>query len=111
MQGNEALTELLLIVKLYVRLAQSSASIGHDLLRVKQVVEQSDTQQAGLDTLDLACQITDALCQMQRPSVELLGMSELLAAIDGATTQARACPVGLPSSYRKCGSGWLTTYA
>ncbi len=78
LQCSEALTELVLIIKLFVRLAESRASTGHDLMRVKQVGEQCETQ-AGADVLDLVCQVTDALCRMQRPSVELLGMAHVLS--------------------------------
>jgi hypothetical protein len=77
LQCTEALTELLLVIKLFVRLAESRASIGHDLMRVKQVGEQCEAH-AAADALDLACQVTDALCCMQRPSVELLGRAYVL---------------------------------
>lgn len=80
LQCTEALTELLLVIKLFVRLAESRASIGHDLMRVKQVGEQLEAQ-AGADALDLACKVTDALCCMQRPSVELLGRAHMLPAL------------------------------
>lgn len=80
LQCSEALTELVLIIKLFVRLAESRASIGHDLMRVKQVGEQCEIQ-AGADVLDLVCQVTDALCRMQRPSVELLGMAHVLSGL------------------------------
>jgi len=80
LQCSEALAELLLTIKLFVRLAESRASIGHDLMRVKQVGEQCETQ-AGADVLDLVCQVTDALCRMQRPSVELLGMVHVLSGL------------------------------
>ena len=76
--SDECVTELLPIIKLFARLARSRASIGHDLLRVKQPGEQGTAQEAGLDALDLACQVTDALCRMQRPHVELLGGIHLL---------------------------------
>ena len=87
LQCREALTELLLVIKLFVRLAESRASIGHDLMRVKQVGEQCETE-AGADALDLACQVTDALCRMQRPCVELLGMAPVLLGL-------RLCPQDL----------------
>ena len=90
LQCSEALTELLLVIKLFVRLAESRASIGHDLMRVKQVGEQCETQ-AGADALDLVCQVTDALCRMQRPSVELLGMARVLLGL-GSCQQDLAYP-------------------
>lgn len=76
--SSESVTELLLIIKLFARLARSRASIGHDLLRVKQGGEQGTAQEAGRDALDLACQVTDVLCRMQGPYVELLGWTHLL---------------------------------
>ena len=71
--SSESVTELLLIIKLFARLARSRASIGHDLLRVKQGGEQDAAPEAGRDALDLACQVADALCRMPRPYMELLG--------------------------------------
>ena len=72
-QSSEAVAELLLILKLLVKLAQSKATLGQDLLRVKQGSQHSRAQEDGVDALDLVCQISDALCQMQTPPVELLG--------------------------------------
>ena len=97
LQCREALTELLLVIKLFVRLAESRASTGHDLMRVKQVGAQCETE-AGADALDLACQVTDALCRMQRPCVELLGMARVLLGL-------RLCPQDLAvtaSSFCSC---------
>ena len=72
-QAQKASADLLLIVKLFTRLAQSSATIGQDVLRVKHMMHHIENAEEGADALDLACQTADALCQLQNPSVELLG--------------------------------------
>lgn len=73
-QAQQASADLLLVVQLFARLAQSAASIGQDVLRVKHVTSQTENAEEGADALDLACQTADALCQLQSPNVELLGM-------------------------------------
>lgn len=72
-QSSKAVTELVLIVRLFGKLTQCKASIGQDLLRVKQTVEQLEDEEDGTDALGLVCRVTNSLCQMKRPSVELLG--------------------------------------
>lgn len=72
-QAQAASADLLLIVKLFKRLAQSKATIGQDVLRVKHVMHHIENAEEGADALDLACQTADVLCQLQTPSVELLG--------------------------------------
>ena len=74
-QAQKASASLLLIVKLFTRLAQSSAIIGQDVLRVKHMMHHIENAEEGADALDLACQTADALCRLQDPSVELLGIS------------------------------------
>ena len=73
-QAQKASADLLLIVKLLTRLAQSTATIGQDVLRVKHMMHHIENAEEGADALDLACQTADALCQLQNPSVELLGI-------------------------------------
>ena len=68
-------TELLMIVKLFSRLAQSAASIGQDILRVTQPVHYLGEE--GADALDLACQVADTLCKLPSHNLELLGLSLL----------------------------------
>lgn len=73
-QAQKASADLLLIVKLLTRLAQSTTTIGQDVLRVKHMMHHIENAEEGADALDLACQTADALCQLQNPSVALLGI-------------------------------------
>ena len=91
------MTELLLIIKLFARLARSRASIGHDLLRVKQ-----GGQEAGPDALDLACQVTDALCRMQRAYVELLGWIHLLPKLQFHNKDLALTSCVIPATIAAC---------
>lgn len=99
---NESVAELLLIIKLFARLAGSRASIGHDLLRVKQAGEQGTLQEAGPDALDLACQVTDALCRMQRPYVELLGQIHLLPGLRSYHQDLALTSCSIPAAIAAC---------
>ena len=74
-QAQKASADLLLILKLFTRLAESTATIGQDVLRVKHMMRHVENAEEGADALDLACQTADALCRLQNPSVELLGIS------------------------------------
>ena len=72
--AQSASTELLMIVKLFSRLAQSAASIGQDILRVTQPVHYLGDGEEGADALDLACQVADTLCKLPSHNLELLGL-------------------------------------
>lgn len=80
-RAHKASADLLLVVRLFTRVAQSTASIGQDVLRVKHVTSQIENAEDGADALDLACQAADALCQLQNPNVELLGTHSCLQCI------------------------------
>ena len=73
-QAQKVSADLLLVMRLFTRLAQSTATIGQDVMRVKHVSSQIEDAEDGADALDLACQTADALCQAQNPDVELLGI-------------------------------------
>lgn len=80
-RAHKASADLLLVVRLFTRLAQSAASIGQDVLRVKHVTSQIENAEDGADALDLACQTADVLCQMQNPDAELLGIHSCLQCV------------------------------
>ena len=75
--AQHASTELLMIVRLFSRLAQSAAKIGQDILRVTQTGHHLGNGEEGADALDLACQIADTLCKLSSANMELLGCSLL----------------------------------
>ena len=77
-QAQKVSADLLLVMRLFTRLAQSTATIGQDVMRVKHVTSQIEDAEDGADALDLACQTADALCQAQNPDVELLGIHSCL---------------------------------
>ena len=60
-------------MKLFARLAGSSASTGQDLLRARTLPCQLEGLSNGADALDLVLQTADWLCQQANFSVELLG--------------------------------------